>query len=86
VHCSGRIRMGHQVERVTGVDTLELLFHCLTTEDEILSGWSRSTVGEDDAGRTTLSFACGWLSGASGGAGQRSQLIGKIIVTQSFFW
>ncbi|KAE9647774.1 hypothetical protein EJA70_03585 [Pseudomonas sp. PB103] len=63
----GRIRAGHQVGRVTGPDTLELLFHCLTTEDEILSGWSRGIVGVDDAGRTTLSFVWGWLSGASGG-------------------
>jgi hypothetical protein len=46
----GRIRMGHQVGRVTGTDTIELLFHCLTTEDEVLSGWSRGIVGVDDAG------------------------------------
>ncbi|WP_245398051.1 hypothetical protein [Pseudomonas germanica] len=58
---------GGQVGRVTGPDTIELLFHCLTTEDEVLSGWSRGIVGVDDAGRTTLSFVWGWLSGASGG-------------------
>jgi hypothetical protein len=63
----GRIRMGHQVGRVTGVDTIELLFHCITTEGEILAGWSRGTVGVDEAGRTTLAFVWGWLSGASGG-------------------
>lgn len=63
----GRIRTGHQVGRVTGVDTIELLFHCLTTEGEMLSGWSRGTVGVDEAGRTTLSFVWGWLSGANGG-------------------
>lgn len=63
----GRISMGHQVGRVTGADTIELLFHCLTTEGELLSGWSRGTVGVDQAGRTTLSFVWGWLSGATGG-------------------
>jgi hypothetical protein len=63
----GRIRIGNQVGRVTGPDTIELLFHCLTTEGEILSGWSRGTVGVDHAGRTTLSFVWGWLSGATGG-------------------
>jgi hypothetical protein len=63
----GRIRMGNQVGRVTGPDTIELLYHCLTTEGEILCGWSRGTVGVDDAGRTTLSFVWGWLSGATGG-------------------
>lgn len=66
-YLGGRIRMGHQVGRVTGPNTIELLFHCLTTENEILSGWSRGIVGVDDAGRTTLSFVWGWLSGASGG-------------------
>lgn len=63
----GRIRIGNQVGRVTGPDTIELLFQCLTTEGEMLAGWSRGTVGVDDAGRTTLSFVWGWLSGASGG-------------------
>lgn len=63
----GRISTGHQVGRVTGADTIELLFHCLTTEGELLSGWSRGTVGVDHAGRTTLSFVWGWLSGATGG-------------------
>ncbi|KPW43066.1 hypothetical protein ALO87_100927 [Pseudomonas syringae pv. apii] len=63
----GRIRMGHQIGRVTGPDTLELLYHCLTTDGEILAGWSRGTVGVDQAGRTTLNFIWGWLSGADGG-------------------
>lgn len=63
----GRIRMGNQVGRVTGPDSIELLFHCLTNEGEMLAGWSRGTVGVDAAGRTTLSFVWGWLSGATGG-------------------
>ncbi|MBK5437403.1 hypothetical protein JFV30_11300 [Pseudomonas sp. TH32] len=63
----GRIRMGNQVGRATGTDTIELLYQCLTTEGEILAGWSRGTVGVDDAGRTTLAFVWGWLSGAEGG-------------------
>lgn len=63
----GRIRMGQQVGRVTGRNTLELLYQCLTTEGELLAGWSRGTVGVDHAGRTTLTFVWGWLSGATGG-------------------
>ncbi|MEE1925212.1 hypothetical protein V0R50_25705 [Pseudomonas sp. 148P] len=63
----GRIRIGTQVGRVTGPDSIELLFQCLTTEGEMLAGWSRGKVGVDEAGRTTLSFVWGWLSGASGG-------------------
>jgi hypothetical protein len=63
----GRIRIGHQVGRITGPDTIELLFQCLTTQREMLAGWSRGKVGVDHAGRTTLAFVWGWLSGATGG-------------------
>lgn len=63
----GRIRTGHQVGHVTGPDTFDLLFHCITTDGEILSGRSRGKVDIDEAGRTTLSFVWAWLSGASGG-------------------
>lgn len=63
----GRIRVGNQVGRVTGPETIELLFQCLTLDGELLSGWSRGTVGVDHAGRTTLHFVWGWLSGATGG-------------------
>ena len=63
----GRIHLGQQVGRVTGEDSIELLFQCLTTQGELLAGWSRGTVGIDDVGRTTLGFEWGWLSGATGG-------------------
>ncbi|KAE9649996.1 hypothetical protein EJD88_25735 [Pseudomonas sp. PB105] len=63
----GRIRMGTQVGRVTGADTIELLFQCLTLDGELLSGWSRGTVAVDKSGLTRLSFVWGWLSGATGG-------------------
>ncbi|GFM89403.1 hypothetical protein PSCICO_48020 [Pseudomonas cichorii] len=63
----GRIRIGNQVGRVTGPDTIELLYQCLTKDGQILSGWSRGTVGIDQKGRTTLTFVWGWLSGATGG-------------------
>ncbi|MFK0093282.1 hypothetical protein [Pseudomonas sp. NPDC090592] len=63
----GRIRSGHQVGRVTGPDTIELLYHCITNDGEMLAGWSRGRVGVDEAGRTTLHFVWGWLSGGQGG-------------------
>jgi hypothetical protein len=63
----GRIRLGAQVGQVTGHNTFELLFHCLTVDEQLLAGWSRGTVGVDASGRTTLSFVWGWLSGATGG-------------------
>lgn len=59
--------MGNQVGRVTGPDSIELLYQCITTDGEIRAGWSRGVVGVDAAGRTTLSFVWGWLSGAEGG-------------------
>ncbi|WP_060485852.1 hypothetical protein [Pseudomonas sp. NBRC 111123] len=63
----GRIRVGNQVGRVTGTDTFELLFQCVTTEGELLAGWSRGEVSQNSSGRTTLHFVWGWLSGAEGG-------------------
>ncbi len=63
----GRIRTGQQVGRVTGSNTLELLFQCLTLDGELLAGWSRGTVGVNHAGLTTLAFESGGLSGATGG-------------------
>ena len=66
-YAGGHIRMGNQVGRVTGPDSIELLYQCITTDGEIRAGWSRGVVGVDAAGRTTLSFVWGWLSGASGG-------------------
>ena len=63
----GRIHLGQQVGRVTGPNSIELLYQCLTTQGELLAGWSRGTVGIDDVGRTTLDFEWGWLSGATGG-------------------
>ncbi|UII71572.1 hypothetical protein LVW35_28790 [Pseudomonas sp. HN11] len=67
----GRIRNGQQVGRVTGPDTIELLYQCLTTEGELLAGWSRGTVGVDEIGLTTLAFSWGWLAGATGGGESR---------------
>ncbi len=69
----GHIEQGHLVGRATGPDTIEMLYQCITTEGELLAGWSRGTVGVDHAGRTTLAFVWGWLSGATGG-GESSYL------------
>lgn len=67
----GRIRVGHLVGRVTGPDTIETLYQCVTTGGELLAGWSRGRVGVDAAGHTTLAFEWGWLSGAEGGGESR---------------
>ena len=66
-YAGGHIRMGNQVGRVTGPDSIELLYQCITTDGEIRAGWSRGVVGIVVAGGTTLRFVWGWLSGAEGG-------------------
>lgn len=55
--------MGDHVGCVTGPNTIELLYHCLTTDGEILAGWSHGTVGVDHAGRTTLTVRMGLVVG-----------------------
>ena len=66
-YAGGRVRVGHVVGQATGLDTIETLYHAITTDGELLAGWSRGRVGVDSAGRTTLDFEWGWLSGAEGG-------------------
>jgi hypothetical protein len=63
----GRIHEGHLVGRATGPDAIELLYHCVTIDGELLAGWSRGRVGATEDGQTTLTFEWGWLSGAEGG-------------------
>lgn len=63
----GQIRTGQVLGNIVGADQLELLYHCVTTQGELLAGWSRGTVQVDDRGQTLLDFHWGWLSGAEGG-------------------
>lgn len=56
----GRIAAGHQVGHVLGDTRIELLYHCVTIDGELLAGWSKGQVGQDAEGRTTLSFVWGW--------------------------
>jgi hypothetical protein len=62
----GPILVGNLVGRVTGTNTIELLYQCMTTEGKILAGWSRGLVSQDRNQRTKLHFVWGWLSGATG--------------------
>ena len=66
-YAGGRVVAGHVIARATGSDTIETLYHSLTADGDLLSGWSKGRVGVDEAGRTTLAFEWGWLSGAEGG-------------------
>jgi hypothetical protein len=59
----GRIREGHLVGRVIDDEHIETLYHCVTTDGELLAGWSRGVVSADRTGRTRLAFEWAWLTG-----------------------
>ena len=63
----GRIREGSLLGRAVDGDRIELLYHCLTTEQELLAGWSRGVVSADATGRLRLTFEWAWLTGDRGG-------------------
>jgi hypothetical protein len=67
----GRVADGHLVGKVTGADTIELLFHCLTTDGELLAGESRGRVSRNARGLVELRFDWAWLTGDRSG-GQSS--------------
>ena len=65
-YAGGRVARGNLIGRATGPDAIELLYHCVTTDGELLAGWSRGQVSAGSDGRTTLAFQWGWLAGAQG--------------------
>ncbi len=67
----GPIREGHVVGRAVDEDHVELLYHCLTSGDELLAGWSHGVVALDDRGRLTLAFDWAWFTGDQSGEPSR---------------
>lgn len=63
----GRVREGHLVGRATAEDRVELLYHCVTVDGELLAGWSRGVVSKDASTRLRLDFEWGWYTGVGGG-------------------
>jgi hypothetical protein len=63
----GRIREGHLVGRVIDAERIETLYHCVTTDDELLAGWSRGVVSADESGRVHLHFDWAWFTGDQSG-------------------
>jgi lactoylglutathione lyase len=63
----GRIRAGQLVGRVTSPDTIELLYHCVTTDGALMAGESRGSVSRGEDGRVRLAFDWSWLTGDRGG-------------------
>lgn len=71
----GRIRDGHLVGRALDEERIELLYHCVTTEGELLAGWSHGVVSADEAGHLQLAFTWAWLTGdRSGGESHYREL------------
>jgi hypothetical protein len=66
-YAGGRIRTGHVVGVTTSPETVEMLYHCITTDGELLAGHSRGHVSVDRDGRVKLDFNWSWLSGKAGG-------------------
>jgi len=63
----GDVADGQIVGRVTGPDTIELLFQCRTKGGGLLAGRSRGRVRLNAQGLTELHFDWVWLAGDSGG-------------------
>jgi hypothetical protein len=63
----GRIARGHLVGKATGADRIELLFHCLTTDGELMAGVSRGRVSRNACGLVELHFEWAWLTGDRSG-------------------
>ena len=70
-YVGGRVADGHLVGTVTGPDAIELLYHCATTDGELLAGWSRGRVSRNDRGLVELHFEWGWLTGDRSGGTSR---------------
>ncbi|WP_225775875.1 hypothetical protein [Pseudomonas sp. Marseille-Q5115] len=70
-YTGGHIVKGQLVGRVAGDNRIELLYHCVTDDGQLLAGWSEGTVDVREDGKTELAFTWGWLAGASGGGESR---------------
>jgi hypothetical protein len=63
------------VGRATSADTIELLYHCITTEGELLASRSSGHASAGAAGRIELNFQWSWLTcNRSGGRSPYSEL------------
>jgi hypothetical protein len=55
--------MGYVVGHVIGDENIELVYHCITVDDELMASWPHGTVSVDDLGRINLRFDCAWYTG-----------------------
>lgn len=62
----GAIKEGLFVGKMPEDHRLELLFQCITQDQQLLSGSAEGSIHEDSDGRLNLMFQWRWLSGAEG--------------------
>ncbi len=70
-YSGGRILTGQLVGRIGEADRITLLFQCVTTSYELLSGTSEGRVSLDGSGVLRLHFEWAWLFGEEGGGTSR---------------
>ncbi|MBC5992676.1 hypothetical protein H8S84_07505 [Pontibacter sp. SD6] len=63
----GAIAEGFLVGKQTADDELELLFHCITTGNELRAGQSKGKITAATNGQLYLSFNWNWLNGDNSG-------------------
>lgn len=67
----GTIQEGYLLGRATSDDSIELLYHCRTTDGELRCGRSSGRLSLDSEGRMRLEFEWEWLTGDRRGGRSR---------------
>ncbi|MGM4926406.1 hypothetical protein AB8A31_26115 [Tardiphaga sp. 804_B3_N1_9] len=74
----GHISVGQIAGKSTSPDTIELLFQCLTTDGQLLSGQSSGRIARNHDGLLTIDFNWSWLTGdRSGGTSHYIEVTGN---------
>ena len=66
-YAGGRVAAGQLLGRVTGPDTIDLLYHALDEDGNLMAGWSKGRVSRNAAGLLELHFEWAWLTGDRSG-------------------
>jgi len=81
----GKIIEGFIVGKQVNESMIELLFQCLTTEDDLLTGESTGVVTENKEGLIELKFDWNWLNGdKSGGESHYIEMETQSKITFSY--
>ena len=74
-YSGGPIKEGFIVGKAVSSDNIELLFHCITNEGELMSGESKGVISTSEDGSLRLKFIWSWLNGdRSGGISEYKEL------------